>query len=135
MSKVKNFFDFIEGEESEIINEIPIDALKNELKADGIDIDLMIGNIRKKIQQNKFSALREKSKSLAREAVSNIDQSLFDKNQIIGSINEFLQKFPSGQREAFSAHYRNLDEMTAQDLQRVLSNLKLLNDGDWKKDV
>jgi len=135
MTKAKNFFDFIEGEENEIVNETPIDALKNELKADGVDIDLVIGNIRKKIQQNKFYALREKSKSLAHEVGSNIDQNFFDKNQIIGLINEFLQKFPSGQREAFSAHYRNLDEMTARDLQRVFSNLKLLNNGDWKKDV
>ena len=121
----------------EDITSLPSDQVRNELKAEGIDVDPLIRSLKATLNQAK-----------GREALARAHQEREQKLKIQERRNQTVRTQPScprpeliarinarqAQRAAAGVYFRklNLDELTDEALQQILDDYELLDEIDGK---
>jgi hypothetical protein len=127
-------------EPEEDIRAIPSEAIKAELKREGVDTDRMVREIRKRLAHARGVETLEKARAKKAELLSKIveipaaigESVRRTRDEVLTQIDDLLQRHPA----LVGVQFRKLEQTTDEDLERLLHDLEIaaaMDEGDDQK--
>jgi hypothetical protein len=128
---LQSLFDFVQLKPEEIMS-MPIKEIRKELAEDGFDVDLRLEMARKQFDiictRIKLDSAKVRREEIEKEFIFNKTSDEVNISNIKQTIMDFLSTISPDRRQLITAHHRNFENLTDDDLVTLFEDLKLLEE-------